>query len=116
MKYPKMSAVNNGGHSTNGNYHTTIIGALGSHNTYDTSSRKECKKDGAREPFHDEGDDAIESQQKYMCSFKSTIGQEEGQKTIVDNVLFAAPSQVTIVTKHTNNTTDTPSKNNLDKE
>ena len=35
------------------------IGASRSHNTSDTSSRKECEKDGADTPVHDEGDDAI---------------------------------------------------------
>ena len=43
-----------------------MIGALRSHNTYDTPSRKVCKKDGADKPLHDEGDYAIASHQKSM--------------------------------------------------
>ena len=35
---------------------------------------------------------------------------------MVDNGSMAAPAQVTLGTKHTQNTTDTPSKNNFDKE
>ena len=42
------------------------IGASCSHNTSDTFSRKECKKDGANKPVHDEGDDTITSHQKFM--------------------------------------------------
>ena len=34
----------------------------------------------------------------------------------MDNELMKAPAQVTIGTKHTQNTTDTPSKKNIDKE
>ena len=40
------------------------IGSLWSHNISDTSSRKECEKDGADKPVHDELDDSIVSHQK----------------------------------------------------
>ena len=35
---------------------------------------------------------------------------------MVDNVLMAAPAQVTIGTNHTKNNTDTPSKKKFDKQ
>ena len=71
------------------------IGALGSQNTSDTSSKKECKNYGADNPVHDEGDDAIISHQKYMFLVQSNIGQEEGRTKRVDNVSMSAPAQVT---------------------
>ena len=71
-----------------------IIGASRSHNTSDTSPRKECEKD-ADKPVHDEGYDAIASHQKSMFLVQSHIGQEEGRTTMVDNVSMAAPAQVT---------------------
>ena len=43
-----------------------MIGASCSHNTSDTSSRKECEKGGADDPVHDEGNDDIASHQKSM--------------------------------------------------
>ena len=63
-----------------------IIGTSRSQNTSYTSSRKECEKDGADKPFHDDGDDAISSQQKSM----SHIGQEYGQK-MLETLSRAAP-------------------------
>ena len=40
------------------------IGASRSHNTSDTSSRKERKKDSTNNPVYDEGDDYIASHRK----------------------------------------------------
>ena len=40
------------------------IGAFPSKNTSNTSSRKVCEKDGAKNQIHDDGDDAIASHQK----------------------------------------------------
>ena len=37
------------------------FGVLRSHNNSNTSSRKECEKDGTNKPIRDEGDDAISS-------------------------------------------------------
>ena len=54
------------------------IGPSISHNNFDTSSKKECKKDGSKKPSHDEGDDDIASHQKYMFLVHSHLGQEYG--------------------------------------
>ena len=100
-----------------------IIGTSCSQNTSDTSSRKQCENDGADKPVHDEGDDAIASQQKSMFLVQSHIFQEEGQTTMVDNVSMEDPSQVTHnttestaaptqVTTHTHNSMNTYTKNN----
>ena len=66
-----------------------------SHNTYNTSSRKECEKDGSDKPLHDERDDAIASHQSSMFLVQSHLGQEEGKTTMMDNVSMASPAQVT---------------------
>ena len=75
------------------------IGAFCSQNTSNTSSKKECEKDGADKIVYDEGDDAIASHQKYMFLVLSHLGQEEGQKTMVNNLSIAAPANVTHNTK-----------------
>ena len=85
------------------------------HNTSNTFSKKECKKDGACNPVHDEWHDAIASHQISMFLVQSHIGQEEGQTTMVDNVLMEWPAQVTIGNKNTQDITDTPYKNIFDK-
>ena len=103
------------------------IGALRSKNTSDRSSRKACKKNGSDKPVHDEGDDATASHQKYMFLVQSHIGQEEGQKTMVDNVSMSTHAQViqntteliappTQVTTHTQNSTDIDTKNSYQDE
>ena len=55
-----------------------MIGASLPHNTSDTSYRKECEKGGSDKPVHDEGDDAIASNQRTMILVHSYLGQEEG--------------------------------------
>ena len=70
------------------------IGAFCSHNTSNTPSRKQYEKDSANKPVHDEGDDYIASNYKYMFLVQSHLGQEEGRTTMLDNVLIAAPAQV----------------------
>ena len=101
------------------------IGASRSQNISDTPSRKECKKDSADKPVHYKGDDDIASHQRFMFIFQSHLGQEEGRKTMVDNVLVLAPAQVTQnttestaaptqVTNHTQNSKDTDTKNNYE--
>ena len=101
------------------------IGALCSQNTSDTSSRKECEKDGTNKTVYYEGDDAIASHQKSMFLVQSYISQEEGQTTMVDNVCMEAPAQVKQnatestaapiqVTTHTYNSMDTDTKNNYE--
>ena len=92
-----------------------MIGALCSQNNSNTSSIKQCKKDGSGEPVRDEVDDAISSHQKSIFLVQSRLGQEEGQTTMVDSGSMAAPATVTIGTNHTQNTMDTPFKNNFDK-
>ena len=92
------------------------IGALLSQNTSNTSFIKVCENDGADDPVHDEGYDAIASHQTSIFLVQSRLGQEEGRTTMVDNVSMAAPAQVTIGTKHNQNNTDAPSKKNSDKE
>ena len=72
-----------------------MIGVLRSQSTSNTSSRKECEKDGANNLFHDEGDDAIASHQKSMFLVQSHLGQEQGQTKMVDDVSMAAQAQVT---------------------
>ena len=62
-----------------------MIGALSSQNTYNTSSRKECNKDSAGKPVHDEGYDDIASHQESMFSVKSRLGKEQGQKKNMDS-------------------------------
>ena len=62
-----------------------------SHNTYNTSSRKECEKDGSDKPLHDERDDAIASHQSSMFLVQSHLGQEEGKTTMMDNILISYP-------------------------
>ena len=47
-----------------------------------------------------------------MFLVQSHFGQEEGKKTMVDNVSTKAPAQVTIGTKNTQNIMNKPSKNN----
>ena len=74
-----MSADDNGGHSINVRSLIKIIGALCSHNTSGISSIKEHKKDGAGEPVHDAGDDAIASHQKSMFLVQSCLIKEQGQ-------------------------------------
>ena len=92
-------------------------------NTPNTSSRKVCEKDGANKPVHDEGDDAIASHQRYMFLVQSHLVQEQEQTKIIDNVSMAAPAKVIQntmvstaspiqVTTHTQNSTDTDTKNN----
>ena len=93
-----------------------MIGASRSQNNDNTSYWKECETYSAGEPVHDEGDDSIVSHQKFMILVQSRLGWEEGQKTMVDNGSVASPEKVNIVTKHTHNTTNTPSKNSFDKE
>ena len=51
-----------------------MIGASRSQNISDISSRKECEKDGAGKPVHDEGDNAIASHQKSMFLVQSHLG------------------------------------------
>ena len=53
-----------------------IIGNSCSHNTSYTSSRKECEKDSADKPVHDEGDGAVVSHQKSMFLVQSHLSQE----------------------------------------
>ena len=56
-----------------------IIGASCSHNTSNTSSRKECEKYCADKPVHDEVDYAIASHHKSMFLVQFHIFQEDGQ-------------------------------------
>ena len=63
-----------------------MIGVLRSQSTSNTSSRKECEKDGANNLVHDEGDDAIASHQKSMSLVHSHLVQEESRTTMVDNL------------------------------
>ena len=65
------------------------IGALLSQNTSNTSFIKVCENDGADDPVHDEGYDAIASHQTSIFLVQSRLGQEEGRTTMVDNVSMA---------------------------
>ena len=51
-----------------------------------------------------------------MFLVQSRLVQEEYLTTMVQNLSMESPAQVTIVTKHIHNNTDTPSKNIFDKE
>ena len=58
------------------------IGASCSQNTSDTLSRKECEKDVANKPVHDEVYNAIVSHHKFIFLVQSHVDQEEGQKMV----------------------------------
>ena len=59
------------------------IGSLNSQNNSDKSSRNVCKKDGTDKPVHDEVQNDIASNQKFMFLGQYHLGKEEGQKTMV---------------------------------
>ena len=71
------------------------IGDSRSQITYDKSSRKQCEREGADKPLHDEVDDAISSHQISIFLFQSHLVQEKRQTKMVDNVSMAPPTQVT---------------------
>ena len=64
-----------------------------------------CEKDGANKPAHDEGDDDIASQQKYMILVQSHIGQEDGEIKMV-----ASPAIQIICASRSHNTSNTSSR------
>ena len=87
------------------------IGNSCSQNTSNTSSRKECEKDGAKNSVHDEGADAIESHHKSMFLVQPYFGQEEGRTTIV-----ASPALKTIGAYCSQNNSNTPSRKGFKKD
>ena len=91
------------------------ISASCSHNTSDTSSRKECKQYSTNKPLHDEVDDAIISHQKSMSLVQSHLGQEEEQ-TMVDTLSTSAPVPKTIGTSCSRNTSNTSSRRKFKKD
>ena len=100
-----------------------MIGASRSQNISDISSRKECEKDGANKPVHDEGYNSIVSHHKFMLLIQSHLGQEERGTTMVDNVSMASHAKAsqntmestssrTQVTNLAQNSTYADTKNN----
>ena len=75
------------------------IGTNHSQNTTDTPSKNNFNKEECGEIVDEEGDN-----------------DQNIFEDIVDNWSTASPTQVTIVSKHKNNTTDTPFNKNLDQE